>query len=83
MLREEMPRSLLFCYRRVTEALDGLYENYGERRPCHEAAAAIAAELAGNDMSLIFRSGLHEYLGRFMQQNNALSIRIAADYNFP
>jgi uncharacterized alpha-E superfamily protein len=83
ILREEMPRSLLFCYRRVTEALDGLYENYGERRPCHEAAQAIAAELAGKDMAVIFRSGLHEYLGRFMEQNNALSNRIAADYNFP
>jgi hypothetical protein len=32
---------------------------------------------------VIFRSGLHEYLGRFMERNNALSTRIAADYNFP
>jgi uncharacterized alpha-E superfamily protein len=83
MLREEMPRSLLFCYRRVNEALDGLFEDYGERRPCHEAAVAIASGLAGTDMSTIFQSGLHEYLGRFLEQNNALSIRIAADYNFP
>jgi uncharacterized alpha-E superfamily protein len=83
MLREEMPRSLLYCYRNVTQALDGLADDYGERHACHATAAAIEAELAGSDMEAIFQSGLHEFVSGFIVHNNALSSEIAAAYNFP
>jgi uncharacterized alpha-E superfamily protein len=34
-------------------------------------------------MEDIFQSGLHEFLGDFMADNNALSAEIAHTYNFP
>jgi len=83
MLREEMPRSLLYCCRNVTQALDGLADDYGERHACHATAAALEAELAGSDMEAIFQSGLHEFVSGFIVRNSALSAEIAAAYNFP
>jgi uncharacterized alpha-E superfamily protein len=78
-----MPRSLLYCYRNVMEALEGLADDYGERHACHASAAAIEADLASGDMEAIFQAGLHEFVSGFIVRNNALSAEIAAAYNFP
>ncbi len=83
MLREEMPRSLLFCYRRILSALDGLAHDYGERNDCHAEAQAMVDDLATGRMDDIFQSGLHEFLSDFLARNNALSSKIANTYNFP
>jgi uncharacterized alpha-E superfamily protein len=83
MLREEMPRSLLYCYRNIVEALEGLADDYGERHHCHDSARRLEADLANGDMEAIFQTGLHEFVSDFIVRNNALSSEIATAYNFP
>ena len=83
MLREEMPRSLVFCYQWINTAMDGLGRLYGKQYDCHESARQTYDMLKAARMEDIFQSGLHEFLGDFMAGNNALSAEVARTYNFP
>ena len=83
ILREEMPRSLLFSYQWINTALAGLAALHGKSYDCHDKAAEMAAKLREGKMEDIFQSGLHEYLQDFINGNNALSMDIARTYNFP
>jgi uncharacterized alpha-E superfamily protein len=83
ILREEMPRSLLFSYQWINTALGGISALHGKRHDCHECAVEMAAKLRNGNMADIFQSGLHEYLQAFIIGNNALSQDIARTYNFP
>jgi uncharacterized alpha-E superfamily protein len=83
MLREEMPRSLLFCYQWIFTALSGLSNLHGKSYSCHELAKDTLTRLRGDKMERIFQSGLHEYLQDFMAANNRLSAEISETYHFP
>jgi uncharacterized alpha-E superfamily protein len=83
ILKEEMPRSLLFTYNWISLALDGLSELYGSRYACHEIAMETHNRLKHGNMEQIFQNGLHEFLQDFMAANNSLSQSIATTYNFP
>ena len=83
ILREEMPRSLTFCYSWITRSLDGLAEDYGQSYECHREAAELYARLEAGKMDDIFQSGLHEFLQDFMNANNRIAAQIAQTYNFP
>lgn len=83
ILREEMPRSLVFCYQWINTSLDGLGELYGARYDCHVEARETYESLKAGKMEDIFQSGLHEFLQDFMAGNNALSRQIASTYYFP
>lgn len=83
LLREEMPRSLVSCYRSITEQLGDLAGLYGCRTCCHDTAAATYRRLKSANMTAIFQSGLHEFVGDFIAANNRLAAEIAATYNFP
>ncbi len=83
ILREEMPRSLLFSYQWINTALAGLSTLHGQAYDCHSKAAEIASRLRSGKMEDIFQSGLHEYLQDFIDGNNALSMDIGRTYNFP
>jgi uncharacterized alpha-E superfamily protein len=83
ILKEQMPRSLIFTYQWVNMALDGLAELYGSPYECHGLAAETYAQLRNSNMEKIFQNGLHEFLQDFMNANNALSQSIATTYNFP
>jgi uncharacterized alpha-E superfamily protein len=83
MLREEMPRSLLFCYQWIFTALSGLSTLHGQSYTCHEQAKDTLKRLRSAKMEQIFQSGLHEYLQDFMAANNTLSAQIAQTYHFP
>ncbi|MCB1385784.1 MAG: alpha-E domain-containing protein [Nitratireductor sp.] len=80
ILDGRMPRSLAFCYGKINENLGSLETEYGERHPCHQQASDTLAKLRGQDINAVFERGLHEYIGEFIQQNNALGFRIEADY---
>ena len=82
ILKDEMPRSLLFSYQWINTALDGLEGFYGKTYTCHEKARYSLASLRDGDMDAIFQSGLHEWLKTFMKSNNDLSLAIAESYNF-
>jgi uncharacterized alpha-E superfamily protein len=83
ILREELPRSLLFSYQWINTALGGLAALHGKTYDCHSKAAEMAATLRGGNMADIFQSGLHEYLQAFIANNIAVSQDIAKTYNFP
>lgn len=83
ILKEEMPRSLLFTYNWINLALNDLGALYGQRYECHTLAQATQEHLKSGNMEQIFQSGLHEFLQGFMRKNNALSVSIAKIYNFP
>jgi uncharacterized alpha-E superfamily protein len=83
ILKEEMPRSLVFSYNWINLALDGLSTLYGQRYACHGLASETYQQLKSSNMDTIFQSGLHEFLQDFMAANNRLSGVIADTYNFP
>jgi uncharacterized alpha-E superfamily protein len=83
ILREEMPRSLVFSYQWIFTALSGLSNLHGKGYSCHDLARESLARLRSGNMEHIFQNGLHEYLRDFMDANNKLSGEIAKTYNFP
>jgi uncharacterized alpha-E superfamily protein len=83
ILREEMPRSLVFSYNWVNQALAGLASLYGKSYDCHEQARESYDRLRSANMEQIFQSGLHEFLQDFIADNTKLSMSIARNYNFP
>jgi uncharacterized alpha-E superfamily protein len=83
ILREEMPRSLVFSYQWINTALDGLGNLHGNRYRCHDMAANALGRLRAGKMEEIFQSGLHEYVTSFIDGNRALSSSIAQTYHFP
>jgi uncharacterized alpha-E superfamily protein len=83
ILKEEMPRSLLFSYHWINTALQGLAGLHGNTYDCHNEALRIAKKLRSETMEQIFQSGLHEWLQDFIRANNALSNDIGKTYNFP
>lgn len=83
ILREEMPRSLIFSYGWVNRALDGLANLYDETYDCHAQARAAYDLLKSSNMEGIFQSGLHEFLQGFIAGTSSLSQSVARNYNFP
>jgi uncharacterized alpha-E superfamily protein len=83
ILREEMPRSLLFSYQWINTALSGLSTLHGKGYACHTQAADMQKKLRSETMEQIFQRGLHEWLQDFINANNGLSAEIAQTYNFP
>ena len=83
ILREEMPRSLIFSYSWVNRALAGLTNLYGQSYDCHAQAREAHDVLKASSMEGIFQSGLHEFLQGFIAGTGSLSQSIARNYNFP
>ena len=83
ILKEEMPRSLVFSYSWINTALDGLEQLYGKSYECHDLARDTRDRLRCANMDQIFQIGLHEFLQGFVAENNALAASIARTYNFP
>jgi uncharacterized alpha-E superfamily protein len=82
ILRDEMPRSLVFSYQWINTALAGLAGLHKKTYPCHTMAGDVLAKLRDGKMDKIFQSGLHEYVQEFISVNNALSVEIGRTYNF-
>jgi uncharacterized alpha-E superfamily protein len=83
ILKEEMPRSLVFTYYWINQALEGLGNLYGKRYDCHDLAHETYHRLKKGNMDDIFQAGLHEFLQDFISGNAKLSASIAKNYNFP
>ena len=83
ILKEQMPRSLVFSYYWLSMAFDGLAGLYGKRYDCNDLASQTYAHLKSTTMEDIFQGGLHEFLRDFMDNNNKLAASIARNFNFP
>jgi uncharacterized alpha-E superfamily protein len=83
VLRPEFPRSLLYCYQRITEHLDHI--EHQDRRRVAEAkrhAHGLHVQLRHDNIEAVMAGGLHEYLGDIMARNAALAGEIARAHHF-
>jgi len=82
VLDGQMPRSLVFCYRKIVSNLGYLAQNYEQRNPCHDKAESLLGQLQNHSIQSILDLGLHEFIGEFLRDNAALGRQIEIDYRF-
>ena len=80
LLCEDMPRSLHACYREIDIGFHQLRSMYGEDQECYRLAGEVYSRLKYGRVDDIFRDGLHEFLSRFIADNQALGSEIAHDF---
>jgi uncharacterized alpha-E superfamily protein len=82
IFNDRMPRSLACCYDAIVELLDLLSAGSGRRGPAHHLAAQVQLELQDGDIEAVFASGLHEFIERFIVDNNSVGVAIAEQFAF-
>lgn len=82
ILDGRMPRSLVFCASKIVDNLGYLATAYGDHRPCQDQAESLLQQLRQSSIGSIMDLGLHEFLGEFMRDNNALGQQIEKDFRF-
>src|SRR3569833_2480865 len=63
ILREDMPRSFVFCYEAIVRNLDAIAGAYGRQGPAQRQARGIRTRLQNRRKDGIFQRDLHEYIG--------------------
>jgi uncharacterized alpha-E superfamily protein len=82
IFNDRMPRSLTCCYDTIVELLDYLGAGSGRRGPAHRQASKVQLDLRESHVEAVFASGLHEFLDRFIFDNNRLGVAIAEQFAF-
>ena len=82
ILDGRVPRSLTFCAAKTMENLGHLTAAYGGEWECHQSGKRLLAKLEASTIDTIMDFGLHEFLGDFIRDNNALSMQIEKDFRF-
>lgn len=82
ILDRRMPRSLLYCLRKIAGNLGHLCADYGVRRPSLDAALELRDQLEDMSIEQVMERGLHEFLTSFIQSNNALARQVEEDFRF-
>lgn len=82
MLDSRMPRSLAFCYKQIVENLGYLAHDYKQTTPSNGIADKVLSGLKEKDINTIFDYGLHEFIKRFLDENNMVANQIMTDYQF-
>ncbi len=82
ILDRRMPRSLLYCLRKIAGNLGHLCTDYGVRRPSLEYALNLRDELEELTIDQIMERGLHEFLTTFIKSNNTLARHVEEDFRF-
>ena len=80
ILNEQMPRSLASCYENLVQNLDRIAGSYGRQGPAQRQARSIRARLQNSRMDEIFQTGLHEFIGAFVDDNNRLGSALTQQY---
>ena len=80
ILNDQMPRSLASCYAHLVEHLDNIARAYGRQGPAQRHARQVRTRLENSRMDEIFKSGLHEFIGGFIADNNRLGSLITEQY---
>jgi uncharacterized alpha-E superfamily protein len=80
ILNRQMPRSLASCYENLSRYLDDLAQFYGRQGNSQRLARAMLTKLSNATMEDIFQSGLHEFIGSFIAENNRLGGAITEQY---
>lgn len=82
ILDRRLPRSLAFCAAQLVDNLGFLAEEYDTRYISHDLAEGLRSRLKDRDITAIFEEGLHEFIGQFLLDNNALGRQIEHDFRF-
>jgi uncharacterized alpha-E superfamily protein len=80
ILNDQMPRSLASCYENLVRFLDMIGRAYGRQGPPQRLARAIRTRLENSRMEDIFQTGVHEFIGDFIADNNRLGAAITEQY---
>jgi uncharacterized alpha-E superfamily protein len=80
ILNRQMPRSLASCYVAISRNLDALAESYRRQGRAQRQARALATELANTRLEDIFQLGLHQFVERFLVDNNRVGAAITEQY---
>jgi len=81
LLRPELPRSMIACYARIEETLEGLAAAHGGKRgECHRLAGEAHARLRFARVEEILEGGLHDFLTGKIDRNIDLGREIAGFY---
>jgi uncharacterized alpha-E superfamily protein len=80
ILNDQMPRSLASCYQNLVRHLDQIASAYGRQGPAQRLARTIRARIENSRMEEIFQTGLHEFIGDFVADNNRLGSAITEQY---
>lgn len=82
ILDRRMPRSLLYCMRKISSNLGHLCTDYNIRAPSLDLAIGERDALEALTIDRIIDCGLHEFLASFVRKNNALASQIEQDFRF-
>ena len=82
ILDKRLPRSLAFCYGKISDNLNYLAHDYGERMPCHGMVEQICHRFETMTIDKIFEYGLHEFITEFLADSHTLGRQIEQDYRF-
>ena len=80
ILKDDMPRSLASCYGNLTQNLDYIARAYGRQGPAQRQARTVRARIENSRMEEIFQTGLHEFIGEFINDNSRLGAAITEQY---
>ena len=80
ILNEQMPRSLASCYENLVRFCDSIATAYGRQGLAQRQARAVRTRLQNSRMEEIFQTGLHEFIGEFVSDNNALGAAVSSQY---
>jgi uncharacterized alpha-E superfamily protein len=81
ILRPELPRSMIACYARIEETLEGIAASHGGRRgECHRLAGEMHARLRFGRIGDIMAGGLHDFLTATIDRNLELGRQIQDFY---
>ncbi len=83
VFRRELPRSLRFTVAETVELLAEFGARTGRQGEADRLARQRLSALETDDINLLFQRGLHEWLGRFIADNDALGRAIAQQFRFP
>ncbi len=82
ILDRRMPRSLAFCYSKISGNLRYLAQNHVGELPCLEMAQEAYARLDNCEIESIFDEGLHEFLEASIGGTARLASQIQQDFRF-
>lgn len=82
ILHDQMPRSLIFCMKKIADNLSYLEQDYSESFESCKIAKIASEKMQNLTIADVFEQGLHEYIKDFIAQNGNLAAQIEQDYRF-
>ena len=82
ILDRRFPRSLSYCYAKLTSDMAWLRRDYDEDTAAYRMQRAASERLAQTTIAQVFDHGLHEFIADFIVTNRHIADAVAADYRF-